>query len=119
MECRSGGIVGGGDVTTNLDTTKLNALLKQLDDKAQKATGEIALLVEAEWKKRVNVDTGAFRNSIAAESIDDETWRISDAVTYGIHQELGTHKMAARPALVPAVMVAERELKERYSEIFE
>jgi HK97 gp10 family phage protein len=50
------------------------------------------------------VDTGALRDSLAYEMIDDQTARIHDGVSYGIFQELGTSRMAAQPFFIPAIM---------------
>jgi HK97 gp10 family phage protein len=55
------------------------------------------------------VDTGALRDSITYEMIDDETARIHDGPArdgklYGIFLELGTSKMAAQPFFIPAIM---------------
>lgn len=53
-------------------------------------------------KIRLKVDKHKFDQiaRIAGESVP--TWVISDSVEYGIYVELGTERMTARPALVPA-----------------
>jgi HK97 gp10 family phage protein len=89
-----------------LDTRKLDELIKNTPEKADKVVREWATIITSDAAKSAPVDTGALRNSILAESptkIGDLQYRIQDGVEYGIYQDLGTYKMAAHPFMVPAV----------------
>jgi HK97 gp10 family phage protein len=59
--------------------------------------------VEARAKTRAPVDTGALKNSIQARPRDELTSEVVVGQEYGLYQEFGTVKMAARPFLRPAV----------------
>lgn len=50
------------------------------------------------------VDTGALRSSIHWDPEGKTRWIIADGVIYGLHLELGTSKMAARPFVGPVFM---------------
>lgn len=50
-----------------------------------------------------NVDTGALRASIKAIRKGRYVWWVQDGVPYGVHLEIGTSRMAARPFLRPVV----------------
>jgi hypothetical protein len=52
--------------------------------------------------KRV-IDTGALLGSIVSEPGGNNTMVVRDGVPYGVYNEFGTYKMAARPFFVPAV----------------
>lgn len=48
-----------------------------------------------------NIDTGALRGSMGLRKLGNMTYEIHDGVEYGVHLELGTEKMAARPFVNP------------------
>ena len=50
------------------------------------------LIIQANAAKDAPVDTGALRNSMISEEVNDKTVRISDGVEYGVFQELGTSR---------------------------
>lgn len=54
-------------------------------------------------KRLCPVDTGNLRNSITHQQFDENTEVIGTNVDYAAYVELGTHKMAARAYLRPAV----------------
>lgn len=54
--------------------------------------------VADEWRNRVEVDTGAYRDSIRVTSDG-----ASSNVEHSIYNEYGTAHMAPQPALVPAI----------------
>lgn len=60
----------------------------------------------AGWKTNIvavgSVDTGAYLNSVIAEPDGEDGWIVHDGVDYGVFNEFGTYKMAARPAAQPA-----------------
>lgn len=88
-----------------LDTSVLDKITKDLKPGAKKVVNQYGKLVTATAMSLAPVDTGALKASIGAESdmVDDLTYRVQDGVQYGVFQELGTHRMAAHPFIVPAV----------------
>lgn len=86
-----------------LDTQKLNQILSDLPGDVNKTVRRAAFSVLGNAKRRASVDTGALVNSLAAEEQSQFAWIVRDGVEYGIYQELGTHKMAAHPFMVPAI----------------
>ena len=55
-----------------------------------------ALNIQAQSAKDAPVDTGALKNSMIADAIDDSNYTIHDGVEYGVYQELGTSKVSAK-----------------------
>ena len=90
-----------------LDTTVLDALSRKLGQNTERAVAAIAMQVEDVTKANIIakdvIEFGAFLNSIQAERITDHMWHTHDGVEYGVYQELGTHNIAARPTMTPAV----------------
>jgi HK97 gp10 family phage protein len=95
---------------------ELRSLARDLDmtstavrGKAKDAVRKAAFSVERGAKIRAPVDTGNLRNSInvslfgsglsAGDTIGAE---VGPEASYGVHQELGTWKMAPQPYLGPA-----------------
>lgn len=90
-------------LTYKLDTTGLNNLIANLDGDADRAINAIAFQVEGRAKSFAPVDTGALKNSIQVSKQGNALYWVTDAVEYGIWQEIGTSRMPARPFMVPAV----------------
>jgi HK97 gp10 family phage protein len=86
-----------------LDTKRLDELAAKLGTNTDGALKAIAFQVEGIAKTLAPVDTGALRNSLETEKIQEGLYQVHDGVEYGIYQELGTYKMAAHPFLIPAV----------------
>lgn len=82
------------------------------------AFDQIGQAIEDEVKTNIEtrriIDTGALRDSIN-HKVEGDTLIVRDGVTYGVYNEFGTYKMAARPHFIPAVekfgVIAEREFK--------
>lgn len=89
--------------TWKLDTRELDRLAKSLDANREEVLLAVGLEVENGAKVRSPVRTGALRNSIATERVDEKTVRVGPGVEYGVWVELGTSRMVARPYLFPAV----------------
>ena len=96
-----GGSIGG----IQLDTSLLDKITAELRPAASDIINKRGTKIASDWAQGVAVDTSAFRNGILSESHleSDLLYIAQDAVEYGIYQELGTSKMAARPNLVPAI----------------
>jgi len=103
---------------TKLDTRVLDAIAKGLDKNNDQVLGSVAFQVEAEAKVRAPVDTGALKNSIHTEKKKPGLYWVADGVEYGIYQELGTHKMSARPFMKPAVEKVQQYLADLYRKLF-
>jgi HK97 gp10 family phage protein len=73
-----------------------------------------ALNIQANAAKDAPVDTGALKNSIIAEPIDQNNYTITDGVEYGVFQELGTKKTSAKHFLGGA---AEREAETFFADV--
>lgn len=121
-----------GSVDWDIDTSRLNEILRNLPGNRRNAVRATAFSIEGKAKVRAPVDTGALRNSIYVrmgrtpsempvvagdapraelpEPGDDDTAHVGPSVGYAIYQELGTHNMAANPFLGPAVAEAVDEL---------
>lgn len=107
-----------GGVT--IDTTVLDKMTAAMKPKAREIVNKYGVAIADDAAKRAPLDTGALRNSIlaASEMIADMTYRIQDAVNYGIFQELGTGKMAAQPFIVPAVEAWREKFLKAFGELF-
>ncbi len=106
-------------MSSTLTLTTLHRVTRELKDDLQKACDKTALDIEADAKGRVPVDTGFLRRSIHSVTSQGSDYAgegdppvqrppgisaaVGVAAPYGLYVELGTHKMAGRPYLTPAV----------------
>ena len=113
---KHGGKVGG----ISLDTSLLDAMTSEIEEKASGLIEEVGKEVVKDIQNLAPVDTGALRDSYAEESAMTAklTFTIRDGVPYGIFQELGTSRMAAQPHVVPAMEDAEEEITKAFKELF-
>ena len=74
-------------------------------------TEDVAIEVRENIVREGVIDTGALLDSITAERRDEQTTIVRDGVEYGVYQEFGTSRIAARPFFTPAI--------ENFGEIFE
>jgi len=66
---------------------------------------------------RLNIiDTGALLGSIESKGGDNVAF-VRDGVTYGIYNEYGTYKMAARPFFIPALQKFGTLMDEKFIEL--
>jgi HK97 gp10 family phage protein len=105
-----------------LDTRVLDRIARDLDVNTDRALAGIAFQVQAETQANIVnkhiYDTGALHNSIEAEKKQKDLYWVHDAVDYGIYNELGTSKMAARPFMVPAVEAVRRFVDDKWGGLF-
>lgn len=96
--------VGGLVASITIDTSILDAMTTEMQSKANDLTYKYGVKIAGEAAMNAPVDTSTLRNSILAESgMEGNNFIIQDGVEYGIYQELGTSRIAARPFLTPAV----------------
>lgn len=103
-----------------LDTSVLDKITAEMQPKASKIVNKYGLAIASSWSQDVRKDTTAFEQSILSESkmTGDLTFTASDGVDYGIWNELGTSKMAAKPSLTQAVEKWRDKFLNAFSELF-
>jgi hypothetical protein len=116
----NGSVANIGVSSVKLDTAVLDKITSEIKPKAGKVVNKYGLLMMGSWASDVRVDTSAFRNSILSESkmIDEMLFALQDGVEYGIWNELGTSKMAARPSLVSAIEYWSAKFLSAFSGLF-
>ena len=90
-----------------LDTAVLDKLARALGTNTNGAVAAVATQIEAMAKSNIIakdiIDTGALLGSVHTEKKSDGVYWVADGVEYGVHHELGTHKIDARSFMTPAV----------------
>lgn len=105
--------------SVRLDTRTLDAIGRRINNNAEGVLRSIAFQVEAEAKVRAPYLTGALKSSIRTLKFRDLTYHVTDAVEYGIYQEMGTKKMRGQPFLVPAVDKVSELIDEMFGGVFD
>ena len=82
---------------------KLNPKWREFQPEVTQAIEIAARNVEKGGKEKVPVDTGATKNSITANRIDELAWEVGPTTEYAPALEFGTVKMRARPFMIPAL----------------
>jgi hypothetical protein len=117
-------------VTIELNTRKLDSLLRNLNNITDRALGGLAFDGEAYIKQSMGsspsapgeppgVDTGKLRNSIRAAKERTLQWAISTDTEYGPHLEYGTSRMAPRPFMGPGLDYLARTAPEWFAGFLE
>lgn len=103
-----------------LDTAVLDRLIGEAQQKAARIVETYGQQMAGEAAMTAPIKTGALRNSIASESkmTAPLTFTISDGVEYGVWNEFGSSKMAARPFIVPAVEHYAQQFLDAFQELF-
>lgn len=104
-----------------VDVTRLLELTRRLgnvDDMLFDVAEQTADKVKQNIERKKVIDTGALLNSITAEKRGNDGVVVRDGVSYGVYNEFGTDKMAARPFFVPAVEQAGEVIERKFTEIF-
>ena len=89
------------DFSVNININK--AITGEVAGACRRALEICGGMAESYAKMRCPVDTGNLRNSITHQLEGDDAVAIGTSVEYAPYVELGTHKMAARPYLVPSI----------------
>ena len=105
-------------LVTKIDLKGIDRLTKEMEPRAEQVLSDAAFQIETEAKKIAPYDTHALQNSIHVEPPKRLNRIISDAVDYGIFQELGTSKMAAQPFMVPAVEKVRAKFNKMWEALF-
>lgn len=129
-----------------LDTRKLNALIRKIPGNVADAVASTAFAIERQAKINAPVDTSALRGSIYArigktkdgyaeaaaavaaarpgtkmgalpEPENATTAYVGPGVEYAVYVELGTSRMGAQPFLLPAVRAVENSLADKFGGI--
>ena len=96
--------MANAEMQVTVDTRGLERAVAQMRPKLRQVIQIAARNVEAEAKRRVPVDTGATRNSIAVTTESDGLGAsIGPSTEYSAYLEFGTSRMAARPYMRPAL----------------
>lgn len=125
-------------MSIEVDTSGINRILDNLGPNAERALKRAAFQIESRAKQKAPVDTGALRSSIYTrigrgpdtstvgadrtplpEPGGDLVAHIGPSVHYGIYVEMGTHRAAAQPYLLPAVRETEAELAEIFRDVID
>jgi HK97 gp10 family phage protein len=103
-----------------LDTAVLDRITAQMRPGAAAIIEKYGMAITGEAASNAPVDTGALKNSITSESgmTGEMTFTVKDGVEYGQFVELGTHKMASQPFLVPALESWADRFIQAFKELF-
>jgi hypothetical protein len=115
-----------------VDTRRLESILKNLPGRTEDNNRAIAFRVEAGAKNKVPVDTGALKNSIYTVCGNQSSGTPGDtplpnpsghdahvgpSMEYSMHVEFGTRRMGAQPYLIPALREVENALAAQWENI--
>jgi HK97 gp10 family phage protein len=77
--------------------------IENIPDFMLEVAEEVAVHVRENIVSEDVIDTRALYDSITAEQRDKDTTVVRDGVEYGVYQEFGTSRIAARPFFTPAI----------------
>lgn len=121
-------------MSVDIDTRRLNNIIRNANGRASKIVRSIAFAIEAKAKMKAPVDTGALRASIYTKvkggdgglpdvpnpdamradfdaPTEELVAHVGPSVEYAVAQEFGTARTAAQPYLIPAVREVENDLE--------
>lgn len=115
-----------------IDTRRLESILKKLPGRTEDNNRAIAFRVEGGAKNKVPVDTGALKSSIYTDCGGQQSGQPGDtplpkpqghdahvgpSMNYAMHVEFGTRHMGAQPYLIPALREVENALAAQWENI--
>lgn len=115
-----------------IDTRRLESILKKLPGRTEDNNRAIAFRVEAGAKNKAPVDTGALKSSIYTDCGGQQSGQPGDtplpkpkghdahvgpSMNYAMHVEFGTRHMGAQPYLIPALREVENALAAQWENI--
>ena len=77
-------------------------VIREVNKRLPWAVREACVIVQGSAKGYSPVDTGALRDSITIEPINEHSGKVGPAMEYDIFVEMGTRRMAAQPYMRPA-----------------
>ena len=102
------------------NVAKLDELLVSIGE-FENSLETIADTIKEEVKNNIRnkniIDTGALLNSIDSGLISPNEAYVRDGVSYGVYNEFGTYKMAARPHFIPAAELFGKLISEKFTEL--
>ncbi len=96
-------------VTLTHETNRWAFLRRAIREAGQQAVLELAEELAEDWRSRVHVISGEYRDSIRVVK-QGNTVTVEAGVPYAHHEEFGTVHRAGPPAFVPAVERARQRL---------
>lgn len=112
--------MSGWTFSCTIDVSKLDAIASRLNNVPEilgQVADQVSNDVQSNIKNKDIIDTGALLRSINWSASANES-RVMDGVEYGVYNEFGTYKMAARPFFVPAVEKAGQMIISKFVELF-
>lgn len=111
------------DIEFSFDASGLETLERQLRPRVDGTVRRHATRVRDSWKRRVRVRTGAYRDSIHEEpgDVTISEWVVQPTpdIDYAEHQEFGTSRQAANPAMLQAVEEDRRDFVDDLMRVFD
>lgn len=92
-------------------------VLKRIQRNAHLRLAAFGNRLQGDWKLRVHVVTGEFRDSIKFEMIDDGTGVLSSNVPQALIEEIGSRYRAAHPTLLPLMSENRRAFFELFRDL--
>ena len=112
----------GFEVRLTVDTRKLDRLTAESRTLLEAVLDKAGLDVEGKAKQIIVdkdiIDTGATLNSTKSRREGPLARRIGPTTSYAIWLEIGTHRMPARPFMVPALEQARGPFEQAIAEVF-
>lgn len=103
---------------TRLNKARLQEIIAKTPRAVAGAVAATAFDVQSDAAQAAPVDTGALRNSIAAQAQSPFVWWVVVGVLYGKFVEFGTSRTRAQPFLTPAVEHHRATFVERIRSLF-
>lgn len=79
---------------------------------------EFGLRLERDWKLRVHVVTGEFRDSIRFEMINNDEGVLYSDAPQSVYEEFGVKGRAAHPSLTPLIQENQNAFFESFTSLF-
>lgn len=104
-------------ISVHVLMNRLPAIAKALRPKVGQEVHRSAFNIETAAKQHVPVRTATLQRSIHTLKTGEMSAEVGPSVEYGIYVELGTHKMAARPYLIPSAEAERPKLNARIKDV--
>ena len=98
-------------------SSRIPSIIAGLEAKASVVVRKTLADIEAGAKDKAPIDTGNLQNSIAGEMDGPLSGKVIAGADYAAYVELGTHKAAAQPFMVPSAEEARAPFKAALKQI--